>query len=625
MTTIASKRGDRTPSAIGYREAIDACSDIVAVLGTEVALDSFLHLVCDKACELLDIAHVSLYLRDEENGQFRGQVARFDRDVDAIIKRYVAGVPADAFTREILATRQPVLIRDAQTDPRPVRAQMRRWNVRAIFGVPMIFGEEVIGLLYFDNGPDPYPFTVAQQELAQVFANYAAVAVVQATGRSRLQADLTTISRQNRALKQLSAISDRLTSVVLEGGTGLADIAVAINQLTGGACAIHDAGFRRLAEAEDDVPIVSPLDDGIRDHPLLAEQLATLAEGRPATIAPQVAAGLPRRTIVAPILVSSQLTAYLVVEERAKPLGSLEMAVAHRATTVIALELVAARRGLEAGFDIGRTLLTELLGGDSAASVLSSRAARLGFDLRAPHVLAVVVARTPGTRPPAAQELAEAAAAASSLPGQGQPQILATELEQGVTMALRLQDGSEDPIGIAKRTLEQAVAGLASQEELLAGISSTCLAADDYRRAHFESTQIVNLLLDHSRPRGGGLLALTSDELGASRMLLASHGPDQLDAFLGDVLGKLLDPDDPQMTALLETVSHYLGSGSSTGRTAAALGLHENSVRNRLARVSELTGLDLVNDGEARLQLQLAVHGLQLRRELEVTESTGSP
>lgn len=619
-TTRAAPRGTRTSAApADYREAVDALSDIAAVLNTEMALDSLLHVICDKACTLLGIAHVSLYLKDGESGELRGQVARYERDVDEIIKGYVAGGPADVFTRQILESKQPVLVRDAQNDPRPVRAQMRRWDVRAIFGVPMILAEEVVGVFYFDNGAQPYPFSDAQQELAQVFANFAAAAVEQAAGRLRLRASLTTIARQNRVLKRLSTISDRLTSVVLEGGTGMADVAAAIAELTRNPCVIHDGDGRRLAEAgAEDIAVCSPLDEGPNGHPQAREGLAALGGERVAAVGPLPAAGLPRRCLVAAVTVGSERAGYLVVEERRGCLGMLETAIAQRATTVIALELAAARRGLEAEGDGARALLTDLLAGRLARPVVERRAERLRVDLLAPHVLAILAPRSAVERPPAAVEVAEAVAAASSLPGQGQPNVLAAELDGAVAVVLRLAaENGLQSVDEAKSRLRTAVAGLLPQGELLGGLSSPCADPADYRRARFEATQIVALLRAHSHPGEAGLLVLSSDELGASRLLLASHGPAELDAYLADVLGDLHDSSDPKMMPLLETVSHYLSAGSSTGRTAAALGIHENSVRNRLARVSELTGLDLVNDGEARMRLQLAIHGLELRRQLD--------
>jgi DNA-binding winged helix-turn-helix (wHTH) protein len=57
---------------------------------------------------------------------------------------------------------------------------------------------------------------------------------------------------------------------------------------------------------------------------------------------------------------------------------------------------------------------------------------------------------------------------------------------------------------------------------------------------------------------------------------------------------------------LLPTLAAYLDSGCSVRRTSMALGVHRNSVRYRLQRISERLGLDLA-DPDARLLVQMAL------------------
>ena len=59
---------------------------------------------------------------------------------------------ADRLTQEVLTTRKPVLVRNAQDDPRTVhRWVMRAWRIHSILGVPMIVDEDVIGVLHPDS------------------------------------------------------------------------------------------------------------------------------------------------------------------------------------------------------------------------------------------------------------------------------------------------------------------------------------------------------------------------------------------------------------------------------------------------------------------------------------------
>src|ERR1700757_5052611 len=140
-----------------------------AIVG-EFELDDVLRLVIRKLCGLLNIRRGSLYLRDPEPGLFHGRVGGEADEADSRVRQLTCGVAADGFTREILATRAPVFIADAQHDPRPVRSTMREWHVRSMLGVPMIAADEVQGLLFLDDVDRPRRFTDPDQKLAGTLA-----------------------------------------------------------------------------------------------------------------------------------------------------------------------------------------------------------------------------------------------------------------------------------------------------------------------------------------------------------------------------------------------------------------------------------------------------------------------
>ncbi|MDN3296030.1 helix-turn-helix domain-containing protein, partial [Streptomyces ficellus] len=72
--------------------------------------------------------------------------------------------------------------------------------------------------------------------------------------------------------------------------------------------------------------------------------------------------------------------------------------------------------------------------------------------------------------------------------------------------------------------------------------------------------------------------------------------------------------DDPAVRPLLtpahaelaRTAEVFLDCAGQAGRTAAALGIHRQTLYYRLSRVEQLTGLDL-DDGEGRLLLHMAL------------------
>lgn len=62
---------------------------------------------------------------------------------------------------------------------------------------------------------------------------------------------------------------------------------------------------------------------------------------------------------------------------------------------------------------------------------------------------------------------------------------------------------------------------------------------------------------------------------------------------------------------LLETLEAYFAAGLAVAATARDLGIHERTVRYRLARIAELTGLDL-DDPHDRFRVELALRGRRL-------------
>jgi DNA-binding PucR family transcriptional regulator len=66
------------------------------------------------------------------------------------------------------------------------------------------------------------------------------------------------------------------------------------------------------------------------------------------------------------------------------------------------------------------------------------------------------------------------------------------------------------------------------------------------------------------------------------------------------------------MADLLQTLRVFFDSSRSVRRSAERLGVHENTIRYRLARVEEHTGLAVASSSEDQLTMQLALLILRL-------------
>ena len=124
--------------------------------------------------------------------RFAGRAAYPVAELHAPISRMRVGGPLDTFTREILTTRRPVLIRNPRTDSGSAQGRLQSFGVRTILGVPLMDGDAVIGIVFLDNADVPHPYAPEHLELAAAIGRVAGTAVAQRNDGARMRAQLDT-------------------------------------------------------------------------------------------------------------------------------------------------------------------------------------------------------------------------------------------------------------------------------------------------------------------------------------------------------------------------------------------------------------------------------------------------
>jgi sugar diacid utilization regulator len=118
-----------------------------------------------------------------------------------------------------------------------------------------------------------------------------------------------------------------------------------------------------------------------------------------------------------------------------------------------------------------------------------------------------------------------------------------------------------------------------------------------------------------------GVAALSFEETGAYRLLLPamSEDPAELRRFHEETVAPLIAYDDQYETELLRTLENFLDADGNVAKTAEKLFTHRHTIRYRLDRVRELSGLDVGStDGRERLSL-----GLKAMRVLGISPPGG--
>src|ERR671934_243679 len=148
------------------------------------------------------------------------------------------------------------------------------------------------------------------------------------------------------------------------------------------------------------------------------------------------------------------------------------------------------------------------------------------------------------------------------------------------------------------RELEASVSGF------LTAVARSRPATDpaDLHRAGAEAFLAANVAVAQAAPE------LAFEETGAYRLLLPAmvEDPEELRRFHEDTVAPLVAYDEQYETELVRTLETFLEADGNVAQSAQRLYTHRHTVRYRLERVKELTGLDVSStDGRERLGLGL--------------------
>ena len=229
----------------------------------------------------------------------------------------------------------------------------------------------------------------------------------------------------------------------------------------------------------------------------------------------------------------------------------------------------------------------EELSGGRALGDLEARAARLGFDLEARYL---VVAASP---PDDELERALAALAPGSLFDRRD------ELLRGL---LRVPPAGEARLLESIRSAERKRDASAA-----IGISNVCEGVPSFP-AGFEEARHALL---GTTVLGGKPGLMTYEELGPYKYLLRMSVDAGVRDRHRDAIARLAEYDRERNTALVRTLEEFLRRRGSISATAEALYVHPNTLRQRLRRIMELSGIDLRKDDWLMVEIALKIVKLQ--------------
>jgi sugar diacid utilization regulator/GAF domain-containing protein len=570
----------------GLLAVIESAQD----LSSRLDLQGLLKAIVLRARNLLgsDVAWLSIY--DGDAAEFRvlvvdGALSRKTSDMVARRDRGVVSI--------VMSTRLPFTTPDYLHDRRIVHDPklddtLREEGIAALVGVPLIWGGEVVGLLFVG---DRYHRTHTAQSISvlSTLATYGAVALKNAHEFERANAALARADQARdeleRHLRNIQAAIDaheQITSLLARGAS-LATLCQSVAQLLGGSILVLDeVGLvvsRGVATGYGAGAAQSYAPHGEHAAELSRAMRICRTTGR-SEVAYQVNGETCR---LLPVIGGSDILGSALLFHRGE-LEEIAVRTFERSSSVIGIVLMSQHR-LEASRNrSAATLLRSLVSPrQDDLAVLANRAEQHGLDLSRPLSLMLVQVDGPG-----ADYAARHFGSLTPL-----SHALVDDID-GVLVVLCSAT-------IASQA-RQAVSSWMRQElhASYRGAMSRPVSRPADIPALYATLRRALAVLGRI---GAQAQIVSQDELAIYSTLFETHDQASLANFLDATIGALISHDSHRGSELAATLLAYFDCNQNAKTTAQRLGIQVNTVRQRLATIEDLLG----NWGQASRALELHI------------------
>lgn len=480
----------------------------------------------------------------------------------------------------IMSTRLPFTTPDYLHDSRfphdeSLDNTFRAEDIAAMVGAPLIFNNEVIGLLFV---ADRYhrSHTALEVSILCTLATHAAVAIKNAkafelTTTALYNADVARaeLELHSRNIQAAAEAHERLTTLLAQGAS-LNILCQAVAQLLNGSVLVVDEAFQPISQGTADG---YSGDAALNYSPHSQFSSAIVKAARDSRKAGRSVVAYQNDTEVCRVVVvigGDDVLGALLLFSRSD-LAEIAVRTFERSSSVVGIVLLSNER-LEANKsrDIASLLRGLLSPHQTELSLMHDHAERFNLDLSQPLTLIVFEA-----------DNLKAA-------------YVANRLRSGVTMpgvVLDEFDGSIVSVCETRKALEyiQACTTLLKAdlgEEYRGILSRPVLNALELPALY---TKLRRGLLVAQRLEVNGRI-LSQNEMALYSVLFETHDSTSLNAFLDTVIGVLSSHDRKRSTELTATLLCYFDCNQNARLSAQRLGIHVNTVRQRLASAEELLG-----------------------------------
>lgn len=397
------------------------------------------------------------------------------------------------------------------------------------------------------------------------------------------------VARQSKDLERVGRVHRVMTQAVADGATTI-DVLRSVADLTGKPTALFSGAFKVLHSVDPSASTTTSTDWSIETAgPHVRRLLASLDSSHPSTVLPAMPAlAVNVRHLIGRVVARGEDIGYLLIAEIGSMLSTFDAQVVEHSSTVLSLELVSSRRQQDAESQAREDFFADLLQGDREPKRLMRRSASYGINLDAPHVLVRV------SWDPDAQH---------RITGSARRAHFARRLGDqmgGIHIATAGLPGADVflcplPASGGRAAMEQVRAAVRSAldssglrtKSRRALVSGACTEVAHYAGAHRDLRVVLESMIgvDVGRP-----VALIGD-MGVLRAFMSSGTAESARRFADELIAPLVERDKSG-AELIRTLSTFLDCNAQYRKTAATLGVHENTVRYRMNQVKQLAAID---------------------------------
>ena len=157
-----------------HAEQVELNADVSKAIASSIDLDQTLRVVARNLVRLIDASACQIALSDEDRSGWYGAAAS---DREALWQRQRGERPERSFLFQVLDRCEPLVIEDVRSSDLVPDEYARLFNVRSLLALPLLAGDEAIGVAVLVQSDRQRRFTAEEMQRAQGLAHQAAIAI----------------------------------------------------------------------------------------------------------------------------------------------------------------------------------------------------------------------------------------------------------------------------------------------------------------------------------------------------------------------------------------------------------------------------------------------------------------